>query len=85
MDGVTTLICASLEAGLRLRVVGGALVIRGPRRAEPFVRRLRERKAEVLEALDWYGLEERAAILEHDGGLPRDEAERRALVARLAN
>ncbi|MBZ0252713.1 MAG: hypothetical protein K8I02_05170 [Candidatus Methylomirabilis sp.] len=85
MDGVTALLRESLEAGLTLRLDGESLRVRGPRRAEGLARRLLDCKAEVLEALDWYGLEERAAILEHDGGLPRDEAERRALLARLPN
>ncbi len=85
MDRVTALLRESLEAGLALRLDGERLHVRGPRGAERLARRLLERKAEILEALDWYALEERAAILEHDGGLPRDEAERRAILSRWAN
>jgi len=33
---------------------------------------------------DWYEIEERSAIIEHDGGMPRFEAEARAIAEQLA-
>ena len=43
------------RAGLKLRVEGDKLMVSGPRKAEPIVRRLAERKAEIMRVLatDW--------------------------------
>ena len=55
---------------------GGRLHYRGvPRRLLPV---LAEHKAELLMLLEDYDREERAAIMEYDGELPRAEAERLA-------
>jgi len=73
-------------AGLTVTTDGALLTIRGPRKAERLARQLLARKTEVLEALaadlpaDWHELwDERAAIMEFDGGLPRERAEAAAL------
>jgi hypothetical protein len=50
MDGLT-LLHRARAAGLRIEAAGDMLKIRGPRRAEPFVRLLAEHKSEVLAAL----------------------------------
>ena len=50
MDGVT-LILRARDAGLRLEVAGSDLKITGPKAAEPLVKLLAERKAQVLQAL----------------------------------
>ena len=50
MDGLTLLRRAQ-DAGLRLEIAGTAIKITGPKKAEPLVRLLAERKAQVLEAL----------------------------------
>jgi hypothetical protein len=39
------------DAGLRVKPVGGQLLVHGPRRAEPLVRLLAAHKAEVMAAL----------------------------------
>jgi hypothetical protein len=74
-------------------VRGDKLVIRGPRGAGRLAERLLARKREVIQAVtgnpptpadlpgDWHLLwEERAAIREYHGGLPRDRAEALARV-----
>jgi hypothetical protein len=48
---VLTLLRKAREAGLTVSTEGNSLVIRGPRRAEPVVLQLAEKKAEVLAAL----------------------------------
>src|SRR5262249_34737413 len=91
MDGLT-LLAQARSAGLTVRVRGDKLVIRGPRRAGPLAEQLLARKAEVIDALaveslapadlppDWHFVwDERAAIMEYDGGLPRERAEALAL------
>lgn len=90
MDGMK-LIDEARAAGLTVTALGNRLLIRGPRRAEAIAQRLLAHKAEVLAALDrpvvppplpadWHFLwDERAAIMEHEGGLPRELAEARAL------
>lgn len=91
MDGLTLLEQAR-SAGLTVTVQGDKLVIRGPRRAGPLAEQLLARKGEVIDALavgtvttadlpaDWHFLwDERAAIMEYDGGLPRERAEAMAL------
>ena len=50
MDGLALLRRAQ-DAGLRLEVAGTTLKIAGPKAAEPLLRLLAERKAQVLEAL----------------------------------
>jgi hypothetical protein len=94
MDGLT-LLQQARAAGLAVRAEGDRLCVRGPRRAEALARLLLDHKAQVLAALapaapvavtpgdlppDWYfSWDERAAIMEHDGKLPRDRAEALAL------
>src|SRR5262245_65192722 len=91
MDGLTLLEQAR-SAGLTVIVQGDKLVIRGPRRAGPLAEQLLAHKGEVLDALtaeavtpadlpaDWHSAwDERAAIREYDGGLPRERAEALAL------
>jgi hypothetical protein len=51
MDAVTALLAEARAAGLRLTVDGEALIVRGPKTAEPIVRRLRDAKPAVLDAL----------------------------------
>jgi hypothetical protein len=80
------------EAGLVVRAVGELLVIRGPRKQAILAKRLLARKAEIMElirlpklggsldpddAYEWFA--DRAAIMVHDGGLPRERAEAAAL------
>src|SRR5262249_6425799 len=92
MDGMTLLEQARL-AGLTVIVQGDKLLIRGPRRAGPLAEQLLAHKGEVIDALaaasltpadlpaDWHAVwDERAAIMEYDGGLPRERAEALALV-----
>jgi hypothetical protein len=89
-----TLLRRARAAGLSLTVAGDRLTVRGPRAAEPIVRELAAHKAEVLDFLrqatieptpselppDWHFVwDERAAIMEYDGGLPRERAEVEAL------
>jgi hypothetical protein len=50
MDGLT-LLAQAQEAGLKVKVDGDRLVIRGPKLAEPLVRELLAHKQAVLEAL----------------------------------
>jgi hypothetical protein len=91
MDGMTLLEQAHL-AGLTVIVQGDKLVIRGPRRAGPLAEQLLAHKGEVIDALtvesltlaglpaNWHFLwDERAAIMEYDGGQPRERAEALAL------
>ena len=93
MDGLT-LLNEARAAGLHVQARAGRLVIRGPRHAETVARRLLANKVVVLNALacaetgvkpdqlpaDWHFLwDERAAIMEYDGGLPRERAEAEAL------
>jgi hypothetical protein len=91
MDGLTLLEQAR-TAGLTLIVQGGKLVIRGPRRADRLAEQLLARKGEILDALtlesltpsnlpsEWHLMwDERAAIMESEGTLPRERAEALAL------
>ena len=57
MDGLAILREAE-QAGLKLRVEGDKLVVSGPRKAEPIVRRLAEHKADIMRVLatDWHRL-----------------------------
>lgn len=74
------------RAGLKVSADGDRLVIRGPKRAEPLALKLIENKIHVLAYLtghlppDWHLLwDERAAIMEFDGGLTRERAEALAM------
>jgi hypothetical protein len=94
MDALT-LLQQARAAGLTVLAQGDRLCIRGPRRAEALARQLLDHKVAVLAALateapitvtpedlhpDWYfSWEERAAIMEHDGKLPRGRAQALAL------
>ena len=51
MDDLTALLAEASAAGLRLEVAGDAIVVRGPKSAEPIVHRLREAKPAVLALL----------------------------------
>jgi hypothetical protein len=51
MDGVASLLDEARAKGLTLRVDGAKLVVRGPRRAAPLVKKLLARKPEVMAAL----------------------------------
>lgn len=57
MDGLT-LLAEAQAAGLTVKIEGSRLLIRGPKRAEPLVRRLIEHKAEIL------------AVVQAPGGAP---------------
>ena len=75
-----TLIHRARDAGLRLEVAGNALKITGPKEAEPFVRLLAKRKAQVLEALTNSGLRElrelrKIAPENQQGNLPQSVEE----------
>ncbi len=68
------------DAGIRLTAENGQVVFEGPREVLTLERieELRRHKAELLAALaspDLDAFEERAAIIEHDGGHPRHDAE----------
>lgn len=91
MDSLELLQQARL-AGLTVITAGDKLVVRGPRRLAPLAEKLLANKAQVLEALwltslspddlpiEWrITWDERAAIMEYDGGLPRERAEALAL------
>jgi hypothetical protein len=95
MDGLM-LLHEARAAGLKVKAEGDRLRIQGPRRAEALARRLLDHKAAVLAALaleapvtvtpddlppDWhFAWDERAAIMEHNGKLPRERAEALALL-----
>jgi hypothetical protein len=86
-----SLLAEADAAGLTVTADGGRLVVRGPRRAEPLARRLIENKLAVLPLVnghlppDWHvAWDERSAIMEYDGGLPRERAEALALADILA-
>lgn len=88
MDGVT-LLKKARTAGLTVQADGDRLIVRGPRHAESLARELLAHKHLVLKVLtttpdhlpvDWHLVwDERAAIMEYDGGLPRERAEAAAL------
>ena len=71
------------DVGIRLTAENGQVVYEGPCEAltPDRIEELRRHKAELLAALaapDLGAFEERAGIIEHDAGLPRQEAERMA-------
>lgn len=79
------LLAAARAHGLTVRRAGARLIVRGPRRAEAtLVPALLQRKAELLPLLGALSAEEdmwfneRAAIAEFEGQLPRDQAEQLA-------
>src|SRR5262249_13793708 len=87
-----TLLEQARSAGLTVTVQGDKLVIRGPRRARHLAEQLMARKGEIIDALaveslipadlppEWqFVWDERAAIMEYDGGLPREQAVAEAL------
>ena len=94
MDGLT-LLHEARAAGLVVTVEGERLRIVGPKRAESLALRLLAHKAELLPVLtfppttcvrvedldpEWRIVwEERASIMEYDGGLPRERSEALAL------
>jgi hypothetical protein len=68
------------DAGVRLTAKNGQVVFEGPREVltPERIDELRRHKTELLAALavpDPDAFEERSAIIEYDGGLPRQEAE----------
>ena len=68
------------DAGIRLTAENGQIAYEGPREflTPERIEELRRHKAELLAALtppDLDAFEERAGIIEHDGGLPCQEAE----------
>jgi hypothetical protein len=77
MDCLSLLVEAR-AAGLTLTVEGERLTLRGPKAAESLARHLLARKDEILALGERY--EERAAILEFEGGWPRFYAERLAML-----
>lgn len=93
MDGLA-LLAEARAAGLEIQTCDGRIVIRGPRSAEPIARRLIAHKADVLQALaipdpfvtpadlpaGWhFAWDERAAIMEYEGKMPKEHAEAAAL------
>ena len=68
----------AMAAGLALRAEEGRLHWRANTPPAPeFLTRLRRHKADLLELLA--EVDERAGILEFDGGVPREQAEAQAL------
>ena len=83
------LINAAVAAGVTMKVDGARLVLSAPERPEDqLLEQLRREKPAIVAYLrglaawtddDWQALfDERAGIMEFDGGLPRGEAEERA-------
>ena len=75
MEGVALLMTA-YATGLQVRMDGEQLIIRGPTRLAALAQQLLSHKGAILALLEAW--EERAALREYDGCLPRQEAERRA-------
>jgi hypothetical protein len=75
VDGVM-LLSEAHAAGLQVHAEGARLIVRGPKRLAVLAQQLLNHKAPILDILELF--EERAAIMEYDGGLPRAEAERQA-------
>jgi hypothetical protein len=75
MDGLA-LLHRAYTAGLQVAVDGERLIIRGPKRLAALAEQLLVHKAAIMDA--WEVFEERAAIMEFDGGLPHAEVERLA-------
>jgi len=84
----TALVAETRAAGIALWHADGCVQYRGPKKAlEIALPKLAAFKAAVVEALQTEAraeaFEERAAIMEHDGGLARDEAEAAARLRML--
>lgn len=76
MDAIA-LVRQAFDAGLTVKGDGkGHLVLAGPKRLAAMVQQLHQHKGAVLDA--WELWAERAAIMEYDGGLSRQDAERLA-------
>jgi hypothetical protein len=75
VDGLA-LLTEARTAGLHVHAEGERLIVRGPKRLAALAQQLLSHKTAILEILELF--EERAAIMEYDGGLPRAEAERLA-------
>ena len=83
---VATAIAAAVAAGITIKIDGERLVLSGPERPDDrLLEELRREKPAIVAYLhdvaawteeDWQALfDERAGIMEFDGGLPREEAE----------
>jgi hypothetical protein len=88
MTAVTT-IASAVAAGITIKVDGTRLVLSAPERpGDHLLEDLRREKPAITAYLrevaawtaeDWQALfDERAGIMEYDGGLPREEAEKHA-------
>jgi hypothetical protein len=75
MDGVA-LLAEAHTAGFQVHAEGERLIVRGPKRLAALAQHLLNHKAAILELLELF--EERAAIIEYDGGLSRLDAEQLA-------
>ena len=75
MDSLALLIKAR-AAGFQMRAEGERLIVRGPKRLAALAQELLRHKAKVLDLLEEW--EERASIIQFDGGVSREEAERLA-------
>jgi hypothetical protein len=81
--GAVALLRQALTAGLSVTGDGkGGLHVVGPKRLTPLVQQLHQYKTAVLAV--WELWAERAAIMEFDGGLPREDAEGLAWACVLA-
>lgn len=78
--GILSLLESAAQAGLRIERFGERrLRVHGPASAGPEALELGRHKDAILDALELY--EERAALMEYEGGLSRDEAETQARAA----
>jgi hypothetical protein len=77
MDSVA-LLTEACAAGLQVHMDEERLIVRGPHRLAALAQQLLSHKEEVLTILEAF--EERAALMEYDGRIPRTEAERLAWV-----
>jgi len=75
MDSLALLINAR-AAGFQLHAEGKRLLVRGPKRLAALAQELLRHKAQILDLLEAW--EERASIIQCDGGVSREEAERLA-------
>ncbi len=85
-----TIVAAAFGAGVTMKVDGERLVLSAPRRPDDrMLEEIRREKPAIVAYLrdvaawteeDWQALfDERAGIMEYDGGLPREEAEAAAV------
>jgi len=89
--GGMTLLQKARSAGLSVCAEGNLLRIKGPRHANEIAIELLAHKQAVIEALreelpaQWHEIwDERSAIMEYEGDLPREQAEAQALKQVLA-